>query len=78
MVFEMMPSPGDGPIDRIDITLESSSLVGTAAHLYVVIVVIAPRSIDSTISTQRGTRHVARSLSADDDGDRRPTQAACA
>jgi len=36
---------GDVPIDRIDITLESSSLVGTAAHLYVVLVVIAARSL---------------------------------
>lgn len=34
---------GDVPIDRIDITHESSSLVGTAVHFYVVLVVIAPR-----------------------------------
>lgn len=32
---------GDVLIDGIDITLESSSLVGTAVHLYVVLVITA-------------------------------------
>jgi hypothetical protein len=46
MASDMRPAHGGGPIDRIDITLESSSLVGTAVHLYLVMVFTAPRSTD--------------------------------